>query len=764
MQIINFRYAMILILPLVISAVFFNRWIWLTVLGLAVITGLIMISIVPNSNIALEFLIFSIVIMGTINEIVYRLVARRKYSISLQESFQLISEFALSMDSLDEFFAKIHETLKVLLPAKNFYIAIYQEENNTISLAYVADEYFDETNMQKWVQMPLRRGLTNSLIQKNAPLHINLEKYQEMLSSGEIDAIGYPAIDWLGVPLKTKNADMIGALVVQSYDPKQKYNNQDLKTLLFVSTQIAMAIERKQAEQQLKENLEREKHLNEISHLISSMLDQDQIYEDIIQHSVELLDGNSGLLSLISEDQQFLCPKSIYNLPDRLKNQYFSKAELIYGWQAVQNNQTIQMQNYHEKPDANPRLVKIGVRSFLISPILSKGTTLGVLAIFSKNPERIFNERDVELAVAITKQAGTAILNTRLFEAQEKRAVEAETLRIAGAAVASTLNQQDMIDQVLQQLAKVVPYDSASVQIRRGNKLVIVGGHGFDDLDSILGYQFNIDESILDQQLVESRKPLIIPDMQILFSDNDAPREKIRSWMGVPLIVHDELVGILTLDAFEADRFNEEYARLASAFANEVAIALKNSILYEEVKRMAIMDGLTNVFNRGHLFSLAKQEFERSLRYDSVFTIIMIDLDRFKLINDTFGHVIGDMVLRKTAEICQQTLRNVDILGRYGGEEFLVILPETSQEEGLNIAERLRVNIANHIFQSIQGPIIITASFGLASFVHKEILKLEELIDRADQALYISKQSGRNKVNVWVPTKQEQSPFPPIDN
>jgi diguanylate cyclase (GGDEF)-like protein len=127
----------------------------------------------------------------------------------------------------------------------------------------------------------------------------------------------------------------------------------------------------------------------------------------------------------------------------------------------------------------------------------------------------------------------------------------------------------------------------------------------------------------------------------------------------------------------------------------------------------------------------------------------MIDLDQFKLVNDKYGHLIGDQVLASLADLCKKSLRNIDILARYGGEEFIIILPETTAKEALISAERLRQDCEENPIETVHGPITITISLGLADLT-KTCKSLEELINRADQAMYESKRTGRNKTTIWT--------------
>jgi len=166
-----------------------------------------------------------------------------------------------------------------------------------------------------------------------------------------------------------------------------------------------------------------------------------------------------------------------------------------------------------------------------------------------------------------------------------------------------------------------------------------------------------------------------------------------------------------------------------------------------ELERMSITDGLTGLFNHRHIHDLLDEEFERAKRTGERLTVAMFDLDRFKAVNDTHGHQAGDRVLQQTAGILRNTAREIDRIGRYGGEEFMAILPQTGIEDGEVFVERVRREVARHPFDiGPGGPICMTVSAGVASYPFPGIDDPEMLIRRADQALYAAKQAGRNRV------------------
>jgi diguanylate cyclase (GGDEF)-like protein len=179
-----------------------------------------------------------------------------------------------------------------------------------------------------------------------------------------------------------------------------------------------------------------------------------------------------------------------------------------------------------------------------------------------------------------------------------------------------------------------------------------------------------------------------------------------------------------------------------------VAIAVENAHIFEQIREMATTDTLTGLYNRRQFYTMAEIELARSTRYNKPMTIMVIDLDHFKKVNDTYGHAAGDITLRNIARLCQLVLRKIDLVGRLGGEEFGVLLPETSLKDALIAAERLRETIANTTIEFKGDEIAVTASIGAAqSFGLDDTL--EAILERADYALYEAKEAGRNQIHLY---------------
>ena len=228
-----------------------------------------------------------------------------------------------------------------------------------------------------------------------------------------------------------------------------------------------------------------------------------------------------------------------------------------------------------------------------------------------------------------------------------------------------------------------------------------------------------------------------------------------RALVGAPIRWGDELLGIIDTMAYLPHQYTQTDLDILDMFAAQAAIAIRNARLYNKIEQVSITDELTGLLNRRGFSQFGEREFERSLRFNRPLAALMLDIDHFKGINDTHGHSAGDQVLRALADCFHRNKRGIDVEGRYGGEEFVLLLPETFLPGAGQIAERLRQSVADLSIPVCRANcdtssvnLRITVSVGVAQ-MSTDIPSLDALIDRADQALYRAKGSGRNCVVVW---------------
>ena len=267
------------------------------------------------------------------------------------------------------------------------------------------------------------------------------------------------------------------------------------------------------------------------------------------------------------------------------------------------------------------------------------------------------------------------------------------------------------------------------------------------DGDVRVSQSYSTDDFAVLGDLLEGRRPISLDDlprdMRSSYPLGEAPG---TSWMGVPLLRGMEVTGVLILADDRRAAYTAYDSEIAFTFAGQAAIALENARLFGEVERLAVIDELTGVYNRRAFFDLSQREFQRASRYQNPLAAIMVDIDNFKGINDTLGHSAGDDVLSTVASRLQNAVRELDVLGRYGGEEFVILAPQTGLAEACTVAERLRLMVSKDPIVGPSGDIEVTASFGVAAMEAGEVGNLSSLLDRADKALYRAKSEGKNCV------------------
>lgn len=219
----------------------------------------------------------------------------------------------------------------------------------------------------------------------------------------------------------------------------------------------------------------------------------------------------------------------------------------------------------------------------------------------------------------------------------------------------------------------------------------------------------------------------------------------VRSWLGTPILMYGTVRGVLALQSRRLDAFSDDDRRLLDSIGVQVSAALQNAHLYE----LAMVDGLTGLFVRRYFDARLDEEIERARRYGTTFSLVMMDLDDFKNLNDTHGHQAGDAVLRAVADVVRLELRGVDTAARYGGEEIAMVLPRTEMVSAYNLCERVRVAIAERQVAAGGEALSVTASFGIAAYPESAAGNAAELIRLADRALYRAKKTGKDRVELY---------------
>jgi diguanylate cyclase (GGDEF)-like protein len=401
---------------------------------------------------------------------------------------------------------------------------------------------------------------------------------------------------------------------------------------------------------------------------------------------------------------------------------------------------------------ASASAVRHNLRSIMAGPVQIRDNFLGVVYVDSRIARGVFASDDAEILMAISSHIGIAQETARAaqlevdIESERKKRELAEVIRRTTTEMTATLDQAEVLERLLEGTRRLVEADRAVAFLLRDDALELYVEHRDDGTkvgeasDWVLG-DLRI-ERVMDTAKAQfsGQKGGLDPALDGVDADH--------SWLGAPIITRGKLAGMMLLERDEPHAYGQDHVHLVLALTGQAAIALENARLFAQVERLAVLDDLTQLPNRRRLFEVAENAFKRAKRYDRPMSVIMLDIDHFKQVNDTYGHAIGDDILRTVAQRCAEALRETDTVGRYGGEEFVVVMPQTGLEEAREcVAERLRAEVAEHPVETEKGAVSVTISLGVAelSSVDED---LDALLNRADEALYAAKEGGRNRVEI----------------
>lgn len=370
---------------------------------------------------------------------------------------------------------------------------------------------------------------------------------------------------------------------------------------------------------------------------------------------------------------------------------------------------------------------------------------IGVVLVLLYDPEQPLGFVLLSLTYLLINFVFARLSRAR-HELQE-RVHDLEILNATGRRFSASLQLEELVEAVARETVKAIPEAEAITFVhRRAGRDTELVMDGFDrSTDKFFRQTMTPGEGVAGWVMTNAKSRLI-EDLQT--DDVALGGEGIRSWLGVPLFMYGDCEGVVAVQSSRVGAFDPEHQRLLESLALQIAAALQNAHLYE----LAMVDGLTGLFVRRYLDARMEEEIERSRRYNTPFSIIMMDVDDFKKLNDTYGHLVGDRVLKAIANVVKAQMRGVDTAARYGGEEMAVILPRTEMVGAYNLAERIRESIADLRITTDDDPpkaLAVTASLGIAAYPESKAKNGEDLVGKADRALYRAKKTGKNRVELF---------------
>jgi diguanylate cyclase (GGDEF)-like protein len=345
---------------------------------------------------------------------------------------------------------------------------------------------------------------------------------------------------------------------------------------------------------------------------------------------------------------------------------------------------------------------------------------------------------------------------TRELETENRtlqaRLTELHTFLTLSQSLAATLNLEELYRLALHLLGRALQVDAYALLLldEAGERLVLKAAFGLP-AEEALGLTLRRGEGLAGL-VAQSGQALLVPDVSAepRCRAPEALALPRGACLGVPLRRPGrELLGVLTAYRPDPHGFTLGDLDLGQAVAHQVAAALENAQLYQRTKELSTRDDLTGLFNRRHFFDQLEKEVQRARRYRRVFSLLLLDLDGFKGYNDTHGHLQGDEALKEVARLLLASTRRADIVARFGGEEFVVLLPEVPAAGAAVVAEKIRTAVEGYPFagRHTQPGGRLTVTLGLATYPPDAAGGLE-LLDLADRAMYLGKQQGGNRVSI----------------
>ncbi|HET7106760.1 MAG TPA: diguanylate cyclase [Candidatus Acidoferrum sp.] len=531
-----------------------------------------------------------------------------------------------------------------------------------------------------------------------------------------------------------------GLLLLATPDSR-RFTPAELRLLLALGHQIGMAVENSYLVQQTSRRSEELHVLNEIGRALSSTLNKEDLLRKIWEELRRLFDVENLYLAspdpvrdAINFDLEMIGGT---RMPMRSRPAGNHVTEYI-----IRTRQPVLIrENYVTE------IRKLGIEpirttgSFCGVPLVAYDQAIGALCIFSDH-ERAFDEGHLELLRVLASEASIAIENARLFQNERTKARHLSLLNLISRDAIATLNPDEVLTKIIEQLENGLNYDHIGIAMLdyTTRELVIQAESGARR--GALGRRLPLDIGLIGQVARTGKSATFRA-----FPNNQSGAKPVlpdsAASMGLPIFYADHLHGVLYVETLQPADFTEEETLLLRTLADLISGALHNALTFQKAQEQAITDGLTGVKTHRFFMEALSSEWKRSSRASRAFALVLMDLDRFKFVNDFYGHLEGDLVLQRVGQILETNCRRSDVVARYGGDEFVILMPETTMEQARQLSSKLRGWVAADPLLREKN---ISASFGIACYpLHGA--SPQELIQVADASMYLSKHQGGNTVS-----------------
>ncbi|HEV8384336.1 MAG TPA: GAF domain-containing protein [Candidatus Acidoferrales bacterium] len=557
----------------------------------------------------------------------------------------------------------------------------------------------------------------------------------------------------VGISLQAK--ERVFGLILLGTPDNRRFTPAELRLLLALGHQIGMAVENSYLIQQSARRTEELHILNEIGRALSSTLDLDKLFEMILSEMQRLFDVNNFYIAFYDaardEIHFSMETASGVRIPPRSRKAGRHLTEHI-----VRTRQPVLIRENYAQEVRKMGLEPLQtVGCFCGVPLILYDRGVGVMAVHSTQT-RAFDEGHLELMRVLASEASIAIENARLFRGEQKKTRQLTLLNDISRNAITTLNPEEILATISQEMEETLAFDHIAIGLLdyTSKEVVIQAEAGRRRAEEpMLGRRIAISDGLVGY-VARTGQIATLED-----AAKAAPEAAVSMLSGtataiaLPIIYAEQLLGVLSVESRKEAPFPDEDILLFRTLADLIAVALHNAQSFQKAQEQAITDGLTGVKTHRFFMEALSSEWKRATRAGRPFSLVLMDLDRFKFVNDFYGHLEGDLVLQRVANILEQNCRRSDVVSRYGGDEFVVLMPETNIEQGRGIAMKLRACVEADALLREKN---ITGSFGIACFPLHGATP-QELIQVADASMYLSKHQGGNAVSTAESFEADES-------
>jgi diguanylate cyclase (GGDEF)-like protein/putative nucleotidyltransferase with HDIG domain len=531
-----------------------------------------------------------------------------------------------------------------------------------------------------------------------------------------------------------------GVLLLGTPDSR-RFAPAEYRLLLALGHQIGMAVENSYLVQQTSRRSEELHVLNEIGRALSSTLNREELLSKVWEELRRLFDVENfyiAELDPVRDEMRFhLEVIGGMRMPKRSRPAGNHLTEYV-----IRTRQPVLIRgNYVNE------VQKLGVEPlraggcFCCVPLVAYDHAIGAMAVFS-DQEHAFDEGHLELLRVLASEASIAIENARLFQEERTKARHLSLLNTISRNAIATLNPDEMLAKITEQLETGLTYDHIGIGLLDYATREIVIQAEAGKRRGVLGQRVPLGAGLVG--LVARNGQLAAYNASIPADAGVKPLlPDTLAAIALPVFYAEQLHGILYVESSQPADFSEEEVLLLRTLADLIAGALHNALSFQKAQEQAITDGLTGVKTHRFFMEALSAEWKRSTRAGRAFALVLMDLDRFKFVNDFYGHLEGDLVLQRVGHILETNCRRSDVVARYGGDEFVILMPETNMEHARQLASKLRGWVSADPLLREKN---ISASFGIACYpLHGS--SPQELIQVADASMYLSKHQGGNAVS-----------------